>query len=229
MTRRLTAEILGTAGLLIAIVGSGIRSDGAGSTQLFQHAVVVGMGLAVLIATFDSVSGAHFNPAVTIVDALLGGVRWRVALGYVSAQLVGASAGVMGVNVLFGLPAVTLATTARSGFRLAASEVVATLGLLLIIFGLKRSGKVPAIAPAVGAWIAAAIYFTPSTSFANPAVTIARVLTDTYTGIRGSSLGGFVLGQLLAIPLGVILVTWLFDTPVVTRSAVSTAQLEEMP
>lgn len=228
MTRRLTAEMLGTAGLLIAIVGSGIRSDGPSSTQLFQHAVVVGVCLAVLIATFESVSGAHFNPAVTIVDALLGGVRWRVALGYVTAQLVGASAGVMGVTVLFGLPAVTLATTARSGFRLAASEVVATLGLLLIIFGLRRSGRLSAIAPAVGAWVGAAIYFTPSTSFANPAVTVARVLTDTYTGIRGSSLGGFLLGQLVAVPLGVILATWLFDRSVITRSAVSAAQLEEM-
>lgn len=210
--RRLAAELVGTAGLLLAIVGSGITAsvDGAASAQLFQHAVVVGAALAALIVTFGSVSGAHFNPAVTVVDALFGGVSPRLALGYVAAQFAGAVLGVVSANLLFDLPAVSLATTDRGGLALAASEAVATAGLLVVIFGVVRSGNVRAVPAAVGAWIGAAIYFTSSTSFANPAVTVARQLSDTYTGITPGAVPGFLAAQLVGAGIAAVLIAWLF-------------------
>lgn len=212
IARRLVAEMLGTAGLLLAIVGSGITAaaDGTASAQLFQHALVVGAALAALTITFGSISGAHFNPAVTLVDSLFGGMGARVAAGYVAAQLVGAVGGVVGANLLFGLPAVTLATTDRTGLTLAVSEGVATVGLLLVIFGVVRSSHSKAVPAAVGAWIAAAIYFTSSTSFANPAVTLARVLTDTYTGIAPPGVPGFLLAQLVGAVFAAGVIAWLF-------------------
>lgn len=227
MARRLIAETLGTAGLLIAIVGSGMRGDGPQSSQLFQHAIVVGAALAALIATFLAVSGAHFNPAVTLVDALVGGMPWGTALAYIPAQVLGAGLGVVGGNLLSGLPAVAMSTTSRTGLRVAASEAVATLVLLLVIFALKRSGKVAAIPAAVGAWIAAAIYFTPSTSFANPAVTIARAFTDSPTGIATSDLGGVLLGQLVAVMVGVGIISWLFTDGALMKSKHSIASRTE--
>lgn len=210
--RRLVAELLGTAGLLLAIVGSGISAevDGAASSQLFQHALIVGVALAALIATFGSISGAHFNPAVTLVDALFGGLRAPLAAAYVGVQLIGAVLGVVVANLIFDLPAVTVATTDRTGFALAASEVIATFGLLVVIFGVVRSGHVRAVPAAVGAWIAAAIYATSSASFANPAVTIARLLTDTYTGIAPVAVPGFLVAQLAGALLAAALIGWLF-------------------
>lgn len=212
MARRLAAELLGTAGLLLAIVGSGIvaATDGAASAQLFQHAVVVGAALGALIVTFGSVSGAHFNPAVTAVDAAFGGLRPWMAAGYVGAQLAGAVVGVVVANLLFDLPAVAVATTERAGWALAASEGIATAGLLVVIFGVARSGDTRAVPAAVGAWLAAAIYATSSTSFANPAVTVARVLTDTYTGIAPADVPGFLAGQAVAVLLAAALIGWLF-------------------
>lgn len=210
--RCLAAELLGTAGLLLAIVGSGIAAatDGAASAQLFQHAVVVGAALGALIVTFGSVSGAHFNPAVTAVDAVFGGLRPRLAAGYVAAQLAGALVGVMVANLLFDLPAVAMATTERAGFGLAASEGIATAGLLVVIFGVARSGATRAVPAAVGAWLAAAIYFTSSTSFANPAVTVARMFTDTYTGIAPPGVPGFLAAQLVGAAAAAGLIAWLF-------------------
>ena len=198
MTRRLFAELLGTAGLLLAVVGSGITAaaGGAASAQLFQHATAVGVALSVLIVTLGPVSGAHLNPVVTIVDTLFGGMSARTAAAYVVAQFTGAIIGVVGANLLFGLPVVEIAATQRAGAALAASEAVATFGLLVVIFGLVRSGRTGAAPAAVGAWIAGAIYFTPSASFANPAVTVARALTDTYTGIAPAGVPMFVLAQL---------------------------------
>lgn len=221
--RHLVAELLGTAGLLLAIAGSGIATaaDGAASAQLFQHAVVVGAALATLIVTFGPVSGAHFNPAVTLVDAVFGGLRARMAVAYVVAQLVGAVIGVVGANLLFDLPAVTIATTDRTGLPLAVSEGIATVGLLVVIFGIVRSGNVRAVPAAVGAWIGAAIYFTSSTSFANPAVTVARLLTDTYTGIAPAAVPGFLAAQLAGALLAVVLIAWLFrPDPDVARDVV---------
>lgn len=212
VARRLAAELLGTAGLLLAIVGSGVAaaSDGGTPAQLFPHAVVVGAALGALIMTFGSVSGAHFNPAVTLVDALFKGLGPWLAGGYVVAQLGGAVVGVVGANLLFGLPAVAVATTERAGWALAASEGVATAGLLLVIFGVARSGNTRAVPAAVGAWLAAAIYFTSSTSFANPAVTIARVLTDTYTGIAPMGVPAFLAAQLVGAGAAAGLIAWLF-------------------
>lgn len=225
MARRLVAELLGTAGLLLAVVGSGIATatDGPASAQLFQHAVVVGAALTALIMTFGPVSGAHFNPVVTLVDAAFGGLRAGAAAGYVVVQLAGAVAGVVLANLLFDLPAVTVATTDRTGLALAGSEVVATVGLLVVIFGVVRSGHARGVPAAVGAWIAAAIYATSSASFANPAVTIARQLTDTYTGIAPPAVPGFLVAQAIGGLLAAGLIGWLF------HPAVSDAQHVVVP
>lgn len=218
--RVLVAEAVGTAFLLAAIVGSGImvQQDGAASTQLFQHAVVVGAALSALILTFGPVSGAHLNPVVTLVDAWFGGLPWRRVPGYVVAQLAGAVVGVLLTNLTFGLAAVEVASTSREGMTLVGGEVIATLGLLLVIFGVVRSGGGRIVAPAVGAYIAAAVCFTASTSFANPAVTIARTLTDTYTGIAPVHVPGFLVGQLAGAVLAVGLV-WLLFAPQPTEAA----------
>lgn len=178
--RRLAAEALGTAFLLAAIVGSGIvaQQDGSASGQLFHHAVVVGLALTALILTFGPISGAHFNPVVTLVDAWFGGLPWSRAGGYVAAQLLGAVAGTVVTAMTFGLPAVELATLERGGGGRMVAEAIATAGLILVIFGLVRSGGGRAVAGAVGAYIAGAIYFTSSAAFANPAVTVARMLSD---------------------------------------------------
>lgn len=221
--RQLGAELLGSAGLLLAIAGSGIASASAtdAATQLFQHAVVVGAALAALIATFASVSAAHFNPAVTLVEVLLGGLRRRVAVAYVAAQLVGGAAGVMLANTLFSLPAVALSDTERAGLALTASEAVATFGLAVVIFGVRRSGRPGAVPAAVGVWIAAAIYFTSSTSFANPAVTVARPLTDTFTGIAPASVPGFVAAQLVGALVAAAVIRWLFHPAGDTAGAIA--------
>lgn len=152
IARKLAAEALGTALLLVAIVGSGITAsiDGAASAQLFQHAVVVGAALTALILTFGHVSGAHFNPAVTIVDGLFGGLSRRLAVGYVAAQLVGAVVGTAGANLLFERDALELAATQRDGAALAGSEALATFGLLVVIFGVVHAGRQSAVAGAVG-------------------------------------------------------------------------------
>ncbi|MBW3659591.1 MAG: aquaporin [Actinobacteria bacterium] len=212
MARKLAAEFVGTALLLVAVVGSGITasSDGAASAQLFHHAVVVGAALVALIVTFGHVSGAHFNPAVTLVDALFRGLRSREAAGYVAVQLAGAVVGVLVTNAMFGGPAVSIATTDRGGALLAGSEALATFGLLVVIFGVVRSGNLGAVPGAVGAYIAAAIYFTASASFANPAVTVARALSDTYTGIAPGGIPGFVAAQLVGALAAAALIRWLF-------------------
>ena len=210
--RALTAEFVGTAALLLAIVGSGITAaaDGPASAQLFQHAATVGAALFALILTLGSVSGAHFNPVVTLVDVGFGGMTLRAGLAYMAAQVTGACAGAVGANLLFGLRAVDLSSTTRAGFSLGASEAVATAGLLLVIFGVVRSGRAGSVPAAVGAWIAAAIYFTSSASFANPAVTLARTLTDTSTGIAPADVPLFLVAQAVGVALAMPLIGWLF-------------------
>jgi glycerol uptake facilitator-like aquaporin len=210
--RRLTAEALGTASLLAAIVGSGIvvAQGGDVPSQLFQHAVVVGAALTALILAFGPVSGAHFNPAVTVADAWFGGLPWPRAARYVAAQLVGAVTGTAFTNLAFGEGLAEVAMTTRPGAAMVASEAAATVGLLVVIFGLIRSGGGRAVAGAVGAYIAAAIVFTSSDAFANPAVTVGRMLTDTWAGIAPASAPAFFAGQVLGTLVAIALVGWLY-------------------
>lgn len=226
--RRLVAEALGTAFLLAAIVGSGIVTsvDGAASAQLFQHAVAVGLALAALIATFGHVSGAHFNPVVTVVDAAFGGLSARMAAAYVAAQLAGAALGTVITNLMFGLAPVTLATDDRLGAHLAVGELVATFGLLVVIFGVVRSGSTRAVPAAVGAYIGAAIFFTSSAAFANPAVTVGRMLTDTYVAISPRSVPPYLMAQLLGGVLAAGLIAWLFRPDEATAADVVVPRTE---
>lgn len=210
--RRLAAEALGTASLLAAIVGSGIVVSQGGDlpAQLFQHAVVVGAALTALILAFGPVSGAHFNPAVTVADAWFGGVTWPRAGRYVAAQLVGAVLGTVFTNLTFGVAAAQIAATPRPGLSMAAAEGAATVGLLVVIFGLARSGGGRVVAGAVGVYIMAAIVFTASDAFANPAVTLGRVLTDTWTGIAPVSVPAFLGGQAVGTLVAIALIGWLY-------------------
>lgn len=220
--RRLGAEFLGTAFLMVAIVGSGIATavDGAESAQLFRHAVVVGAALAALIVTFGHVSGGHFNPAVTLVDAVFGGLSPLQTAGYVVAQITGAVVGVLATNAMFAEALVATSSIDRGGLRLAGSEALATFGLLVVIFGVVRSGNTRAVPGAVGAYIAASIFFTASASFANPAVSVSRALTDTYTGIAPGDVAGFVAAQLLGALVAALVIRWLFDPDAVDAERV---------
>jgi arsenate reductase len=213
--RRLTAEFVGTAFLLGGVVGSGImaqRLSNDGGLQLLQNAAATGAILVALILALGPVSGAHLNPAVTIADRIFGGMPTSEAIGYIAAQISGGIAGVIAANLMFDLPAVEIAATVRSGSHLWLAEAVATLGLLLVIFGIVRSGRSSVVAFAVGGYIAAAYYFTSSTSFANPAVTIARTLTDTFAGIEPASVLPFLAAQLTGTAAAVALIHVLFPT-----------------
>ncbi|HTJ85206.1 MAG TPA: MIP/aquaporin family protein, partial [Polyangiaceae bacterium] len=177
------AELIGTALLLATVVGSGIMGErlagGNTAVALLANTLATGAALVALILTFSSVSGAHFNPAVTLADATRGGTRWRDAIAYVVAQVVGAFAGVALADAMFGEPVYSMSTHVRSGGPQLLSEVVATFGLLAVIWGTSR--RRPSTVPyAVGAYITAAYWFTASTSFSNPAVTLARAFSDTF-------------------------------------------------
>jgi glycerol uptake facilitator-like aquaporin len=216
LARRLTAEFLGTLFLLAAVVGSGIMaerlSQGNVGLALLANAVATGAALVALILAFGPVSGAHFNPAVTLVQAMRGEKSWFDSCWYIFVQLFGAYAGVLAAHAMFALPAFSVSTHARSGGAQMFSEFVATVGLLLVIAGCYRLG--PSAAPyAVGAYITAAYWFTASTSFANPAVTLARCVTDTFAGIRPADVPGFLLAQLLAVGACTMLLPWLFARP----------------
>lgn len=212
--RRLLAEGLGTLLLVATVVGSGIAaaslSPGNVGLQLLENALATGAVLFVLIATLGPVSGAHFNPVVTGVDAWLGGLPKRDALPYVAVQVVGACLGAILANLMFGLAAVSVSTHERTGSALWLSEVVATFGLLLVILGLVRAGRSTWIPAAVASYIVGAYWFTASTSFANPAVTIGRTLSDTFAGIAPASVPAFVVAQVLGAVLAtaVVLVIW---------------------
>jgi glycerol uptake facilitator-like aquaporin len=199
IVRRLTAELTGTAFLVAGVVGSGIMaerlSDDPG-LQLLQNTAATAGVLVALILALGPASGAHFNPAVTLVDRVFGGLDTRTAAGDIAAQVAGGIIGAIAANVMFDLPAVAWSTTERSAGHLWFAEAVATLGLLLVIFGVVRSGRSTVAAFAVGGYIAGAYYFTSSTSFANPAVTIGRAFSDTFAGIEPSSVPLFVLAQL---------------------------------
>lgn len=217
LTRRLAAEALGTGLLLVAVVGSGIAaqrlSAGDVGLQLLENAAATAAALVGLILMFGAVSGAHFNPVVTLVDRLLGTTSTRDSALYVVAQVVGACLGVMLANLMFELPAVNLSTTDRSSPALWLSEVVATVGLLLVIQGCVRTGRARAVPFAVGAWIGGAYWFTSSTSFANPAVTVARTLSDTFAGIAPSSAPMFIVMQLVGAVVAFGLVRFFYPHP----------------
>lgn len=214
LARRAGAEALGTAFLVAVVVGSGIAaqrlSPNDTGLELLQNSLATGAGLVALILAFGPVSGAHFNPVVTLADRLLGGLPTRDSIVYVIAQVAGACAGVVVANVMFDLPAVTISTDTRSSPNLWLSEIVATLGLLLVILGVVRSRNAAAAPFAVGAYIASAYWFTSSTSFANPAVTLARTLTDTFTGISPASVPAFVVAQVIGALLAVVVARQLF-------------------
>jgi arsenate reductase len=210
LTRRLAAEAFGTGILIVAVVGSGIAasrlSSGDVGLQLLENALATAAALIGLILMFGAVSGAHFNPVVTLLDRMLGTTSTRDTALYVVAQVVGGCLGTVLANVMFELPAVELSTTDRSSGALWLSEVVATVTLLLLIQGCVRTGRASVVPFAVGAWIGGAYWFTSSTSFANPAVTVARTLSDSFAGIAPASAPMFVLMQLVGtvIALGLV-------------------------
>jgi glycerol uptake facilitator-like aquaporin len=219
LTRRLLAEFLGT-GLLVAIViGSGIAAqrlspDDTG-LQLLQNSLTTVLGLGVLILLLGPVSGAHFNPVVSTVDWALGrrhntGLPAGDLAAYIGAQILGATGGAVLANLMFELPPVTISDTTRSGLGLWLGEIVATAGLIAVIVALARTGRATLSAAAVASWIGAAYWFTSSTSFANPAVTVARMFSDTFAGITPASVPVFVLAQIIGAALGAALVVSLY-------------------
>jgi glycerol uptake facilitator-like aquaporin len=210
--RRLVAEYVGTLFLLATVVGSGIMGErlagGNIAIALLANTLATGAALVALILTFGPISGAHMNPAVTLAEAWLGGIGWREAAGYCVAQVVGAFSGVVVAHLMFGFGVFAVSTHVRSGPAQLLSEFVATFGLLAVIRGCSVAR--PAAVPfAVGCYIVAAYWFTASTSFANPAVTVARSMTNSFSGIRPDDVGGFVLAQLAGAFAAVGLFRWL--------------------
>lgn len=209
---RMTAEFVGTAFLLAAVVGSGIMgerlSGGNVAIALLANTIATGAVLVALILTFGSVSGAHFNPAVTLADASQRGIPWREVPGYLIAQIAGAYFGVACAHLMFGLPLFSPSRHDRSGVPQVFSEFLATFGLLSVIWGCSRL-RSPAAPFAVGAYITAAYWFTASTSFANPAVSLARAATDTFSGIRPIDVPGFIAAQLFGAAAATALFRWL--------------------
>jgi glycerol uptake facilitator-like aquaporin len=216
LARQAVAEFLGSAGLVTVVIGSGIAAqrlspDDTG-LALLENALATGAGLVALILAFGPISGGHFNPVVTLADRSLGGVSNRQTGVYLAAQVVGGVTGAVVANLMFGLPAVTLSTRTRSSPGLWLSEGLATFGLVVLIFALVRSGRA-ALAPfAVGAYITAAYWWSSSTSFANPMIDVARMLSDTFAGIAPASVPMFVLMQLAGGAVAVAVVVFLFPT-----------------
>jgi arsenate reductase len=213
LARRATAEFVGTALLVAIVVGSGIYAQRLSphdvGLQLLENSIATGAGLVALILALGPVSGGHFNPLVTMADRILGGTGNRDTVLYVVGQVAGACVGAMVANLMFDLPAIDISTHTRSSSGLWLGEAVAAFGLILVILGVVRAGRATVAAFAVGGYIAAAYWFTSSTSFANPAVTIGRMLSDTFAGIAPSSVPMFivmqVVGALAAISLGAFL------------------------
>lgn len=214
LSRRLVAEFIRTAMLLAAIVGSGIAAERLSphetGLELLENAVATAAALVAIIMALGPVSGAHLNPLITAADAVLGGLTAAAAASYVVAQFAGAVVGAFAANLMFSLPAVEISTKPRFGPGLWFAEGVATFGLVLVVFSLTRTGRSSLAAPAVGLYIGAAYWFTASTSFANPAVTIARTLTNTFAGIAPGSVIPFVLAQLVGAGVAIATVRQLY-------------------
>ena len=217
LSRRLVAEGVGTAFLLMAVVGGGIAaqrlSPGDVGLQLFEAAVVTAFALMMLIWSFGPISGAHFNPCVTLLDVALGNRSPAEGAAYIGSQIAGAIAGTVLANLMFSLDAVEWSRTARGGAGQLLGEVIATLGLMMVIYLIARpgGGGLGYVAPAVGVYIGGAYFFTSSTSFANPAVTIARMFSDTFAGIAPASAPGFIVMQLVGAGVALLLVRFLVE------------------
>ena len=208
--RRLLAEAAGSALLAAAVIGSGIAaqrlSPGDTGLELLENAAATAAGLFAIILMFGPVSGAHFNPVVSVVDAAFGGLRWGEAAAYLPAQVAGCVGGAVAANVMFAKAAVSISGTDRASPAHFLSEVIATAGLILLIFALARTGRARSAPAAVGAYIGAAYFFTSSTSFANPAITLGRMFSDTFAGIAPASAPAFIAAQLTgaAVAYGLI-------------------------
>ena len=225
LPRRAVAEALGTGLLVTVVVGSGIAaqrlSPGDVGLQLLENSLATALGLAAIILMVGPVSGAHLNPVISLADWWLGrqhrnGLRSREVGAYAVAQVSGAVVGAVVANLMFDVPAADLSGTDRSGPSLWLGEVVATAGLVILVMALARSGRGAASAAAVGAYIGAAYWFTSSTAFANPAVTVGRVFSDTFAGISPASVPGFLLAQLVGLGVGIVLVGYLYPDAVGT-------------
>jgi glycerol uptake facilitator-like aquaporin len=217
--RRLLAELLGSAFLASLVIGSGIAaqqlSPGDTGLQLFENAAATAAGLFAIILMFGPVSGGHFNPVVSLVDASFGGLRWREALAYIPAQVGGCVVGAIAANAMFAKAAVSISSHHRASPAHLLAEAIATLGLMLVIFSLARTKRGASAPAAVGAYIGAAYWFTSSTSFANPAISIGRIFSDTFAGIAPAAVPGFVVAQLVGglAAVGVIRVLYPDVTP----------------
>jgi glycerol uptake facilitator-like aquaporin len=238
--RRLTAEFLGSAFLAALVIGSGIAaqrlSPGQTGLELLENAAATAAGLFAIIVMFGPVSGGHFNPVVSFADAVFGGLSWRDAAAYLPAQVAGCAAGAVIANLMFALPAASISGKDRASPAHFLSEIIATLGLLLVIFALARSGRGASAPAAVGAYIGAAYWFTASTSFANPAITIGRMFSDTFAGIAPSSVLAFIGAQVIggALAVGIIKALYPAITPadaagVIVPHGEDTAQIPARP
>jgi arsenate reductase len=214
LLRRLAAEFLGSALLAAAVVGSGIAAERLSPNdvglQLLENAFATALALPVLILLFIHISGAHFNPVVSLVDSAIGLRSWRDTVVYIPAQILGCIGGAVLANIMFGAAAVSWSTKDRLTAGTFLAEVVATAGLVLVIFALARTGRASVIPAAVGAYIGAAYFFTSSTSFANPAITVGRMFSDSFAGIAPSSSLGFIAAQLLGGGVGYLLVRYFY-------------------
>jgi glycerol uptake facilitator-like aquaporin len=220
LLRRAVAEFTGTLFLLAAVVGSGIMGErlaaGNVALALLANTIATGAALVAIILAFGSISGAHLNPAVTLADAWQGGIPWRETPAYILAQIAGAFAGVIAAHLMFGLPILSASTHIRTGSAQLLSEFVATFGLFTVIWGCGRH-RPTAVPFAVGAYITAAYWFTASTSFANPAVTLARSMSNTFSGIRPADAPGFIAAQLAGAAAATLLFRWLIPSVVASR------------
>jgi glycerol uptake facilitator-like aquaporin len=220
LLRRAVAEFTGTLFLLAAVVGSGIMGErlaaGNVALALLANTIATGAALVAIILAFGSISGAHLNPAVTLADAWQGGIPWRETPAYILAQIAGAFAGVIAAHLMFGLPILSASIHIRTGSAQLLSEFVATFGLFAVIWGCGRH-RPTAVPFAVGAYITAAYWFTASTSFANPAVTLARSISNTFSGIRPADAPGFIAAQLAGAAAATLLFRWLIPSVVASR------------
>jgi len=227
LARRLLAELLGSAFLAALVIGSGIAAQQLSPNdiglELLENAAATAAGLYAIILMFGPVSGGHFNPVVSFVDASFGGISWRDALAYLPAQAAGCILGAVAANVMFSLPAMTISIHHRASPAHLVSEVIATLGLILVIFSLARSRRATATPAAVGAYIGAAYFFTSSASFANPAISIGRMFSNTFAGIAPSSVPAYVIAQAIGGALAILTVRTLY--PHVTAAEAATVLL----